>query len=140
MAKRKKQEVGIVLLGIDRFQEVKAQIGTEDADMLLAAAADRLKRCMREVDTVARLGGDVFTCLLEAVGSKGDMEVVANRILKAMGPTLKVQDRELSLSVSLGIAVFPLDGQEPDQLLERAKDAMARAQDSGGGRYMHAMQ
>ena len=140
MAKRKKQEVGIILLAIDRFHEIKAELPAEGADVLLTSVAERLKRCMREVDTVARLGGDVFTCLLEGVGSKGDMEIVANRILKSMASPVKVQDQEVSLSPSLGIAVFPLDGQEADQLLERAKSAMARAQESGGGFYMHPAQ
>lgn len=80
MAKRKKQEVGIVLLGLDRFHEIKTQLGPEGGDAVLAATAERLKRCMREVDTVARLGGDLFTCLPEGVSSKGDMEIVARRI------------------------------------------------------------
>lgn len=140
MAKRKKQVVGIVLLGIGRFHEVKAQLGDEGGDALLLAAADRLKRCMREVDTVARLGGDVFTCLLEGVNSKGDMEIVAKRILNAMGSPVKVQDQELEVTVNLGIAVFPLDGQDGDELIERAKNAMARAQESGDGFYMHPLQ
>ncbi len=140
MAKRKKQEVGIVLLGIDRFHEIKRQLSAEGSDAMLTATADRLKGCMREVDTVARLGGDVFTCLLEGVTSKGDMEIVAKRILKAMGPPVKVQDQDLTVSTSLGIAVFPLDGQDADQLLERAKDAMARAQESGAGYFIHPVQ
>ncbi len=140
LAKRKKQEVGIVLLGIDRFHEIKGQLGPEGGDALLAETADRLKRCMREVDTVARLGGDMFTCLLEGVTNKNDMEIVARRILAAMSPPLKAQGQELTLSASLGIAVFPLDGQEADELLERAKNAMARAQESGSGFYLHPVQ
>lgn len=140
MAKRKKQEVGIVLLGLDRFQEIKAELGPQGSDALLSATADRLKRCMREVDTVARLGGDAFTCLLEGVTSKGDMEIVARRILAAMAAPVKLQDQELTVSASLGIAVFPLDGQEADELLERAKSAMVRAQESGAGFYLHSVQ
>lgn len=140
MAKRKKQEVGIVLLGLDRFQEIKAELGPQGSDALLSATADRLKRCMREVDTVARLGGDAFTCLLEGVTSKGDMEIVARRILSAMAAPVKLQDQELTVSASLGIAVFPLDGQEADELLERAKSAMVRAQESGAGFYLHSVQ
>jgi two-component system, cell cycle response regulator len=140
MAKRKKQEVGIVMLAIDRFQDIKGDLAPEGVDALLASIAERLKRCMREVDTVARLGGDTFTCLLEGVNSKGDMEIVSNRILKAMAVPVKVQEQELAISARLGVAVFPLDGQNADQLLERAKVAMTRAQESGGGFYIHPAQ
>jgi diguanylate cyclase (GGDEF)-like protein len=140
MAKRKKQEVGIVLLGVDRFPEIMSQLGPEGTDALLSVTAERLKRCMREVDTVARLGGDAFTCLLEGVNSKADMEIVAKRILAAMNVPVTVQGQELTMSASLGIVVFPLDGKEADELLERAKDALARAQESDAGFYIHPAQ
>ncbi len=65
MSKRKKQEVGIIMLGLDRFKEVNQTIGREKGDALLKMTADRLRHCIREVDTVARLGGDEFTILLE---------------------------------------------------------------------------
>lgn len=135
MAKRKKIEVGVVLLGLDRFQEVAGQHGLEVGDALLTATADRLKQCMREVDTVARLGGDVFTCLLEGITCKHDMEIVAKRILVSMAQPVKITDQEAVVTVSLGLAVYPLDGQEADELLDRAKEAMTRAQEAGGNGY-----
>lgn len=135
MAKRKKHEVGVVLLGLDRFQEVVGQHGLEVGDALLTATADRLKQCMREVDTVARLGGDVFTCLLEGITCKNDMEIVAKRILVSMAQPVKLTDQEAVFTVSLGLAVFPLDGQEADELLDRVKEAMTRAQEAGGNGY-----
>ena len=135
MAKRKKHAVGVVLLGLDRFQEVVGQHGLEAGDALLTTIADRLKQCMREVDTVARLGGDVFTCLLEGITSKSDMEIVAKRILVSMAQPVKMTDQEAIVTVSLGLAVFPFDGQEADELLDRAKEAMTRAQEAGGNGY-----
>jgi diguanylate cyclase (GGDEF)-like protein len=75
-AERKKQEVGIVSPGVDRFHEIKRRLGDEGGDAVLAATADRVKRCMREVDTGTRLSGDVFTCLLEGVTSKSDLHPV----------------------------------------------------------------
>lgn len=135
MAKRKKHEVGVVLLGLDRFQEVAEQHGLEVGDALLTATADRLKQCMREVDTVARLGGDVFTCLLEGITCKNDMEIVAKRILVSLAQPVKLTDQEAVVTVSLGLAVYPLDGQEADELLDRAKEAMTRAQAAGGNGY-----
>ena len=135
MAKRKKHEVGVVLLGLDRFQEVAEQHGLEVGDALLTATADRLKQCMREVDTVARLGCDVFTCLLEGITCKNDMEIVAKRILVSLAQPVKMTDQETVVTVSLGLAVYPLDGQEADELLDRAKEAMTRAQEAGGNGY-----
>lgn len=135
MAKRKKHEVGVVLLGLDRFQEVVGQHGPEVGDALLIATADRMKQCMREVDTVARLGGDVFTCLLEGITCKNDMEIVAKRILASMTKPVKITDQDVVVTVSLGLAVFPLDGQDPDELLDCAKEAMTRAQEAGGNGY-----
>jgi diguanylate cyclase (GGDEF)-like protein len=135
MAKRKKHEVGVVLLGLDHFQEVVAQHGPEVGDALLIATADRMKQCMREVDTVARLGGDVFTCLLEGITCKNDMEIVAKRILASMTKPVEIMDQDVLVTVSLGFAVFPLDGQDADELLDCAKGAMTRAQEAGGDGY-----
>ncbi len=135
MAKRKKQELGVVLLGLDGFPELRATYGQEASDSLLTETADRLKQCMRDVDTVARLGGDEFTCLLEGIHCKADTEIVANRILNAMRAPYRAATQTIPVTISLGIAVFPLDGQETDQLLASAKIAMNLAQESGGGRY-----
>ena len=82
-AKRKKQEVGIILLGLDRFKEINTELGRDQGDALLKATAERLQKCMREVDTVARLGGVEFTVLLEGITCQADVEIVAKRIIAA---------------------------------------------------------
>jgi diguanylate cyclase (GGDEF)-like protein len=135
LAKRKKQEVGVVLLGLDRFKNMIEQLGSEIGDALLSVTADRLKQCMRDVDTVARLSGNEFTCLLEGITCKNDMEIVARRILASMDKPVQMQDQTVGISASLGLAVFPLDGQEADGLLDCAKQAMVCAQEAGGAGY-----
>ena len=135
LAKRKKQEVGVVLLGLDRFKDMIEQLGSEIGDALLSATADRLMQCMREVDTVARLGGNEFTCMLEGLTCRNDMEIVARRILASMAKPVQMEDQSVGLTASLGLAVFPLDGQEADGLLDRARQAMVRAQEAGGSGY-----
>lgn len=135
LAKRKKQEVGVVLLGLDRFTSTIEQLGSEIGDSLLSSTADRLRQCMRDVDTVARLSGSEFTCLLEGITCKNDMEIVARRILASMAKPVQMQDQTVGITASLGLAVFPLDGQEADGLLDCAKQAMIGAQDAGGGGY-----
>jgi diguanylate cyclase (GGDEF)-like protein len=135
MAKRKKHVVGLMLCGLDRFKETSQTFGQESGDFLLKEAADRLKKCLREVDTAARLGGDEFTCLLEGINSRADMETVGDRILKSFAQPWAIEEQEMSVTVSLGLAVYPFDGQELNDLFARAKSAMDSAREAGGNRY-----
>ena len=135
MAKRKKHVVGLMLCGLDRFTETNRTFVAELGDLMLKEAADRLKKCLREVDTAARLTGDEFTCLLEGINSRADMEIVGARILKAFAQPWAIEDQEMSVSVSLGLVVYPLDGQELNDLFARAKAAMDSAREAGGNRY-----
>ena len=135
MAKRKKHVVGLMLCGLDRFKETSQTFGQESGDFLLKEAADRLKKCLREVDTAARLGGDEFTCLLEGINSRADMEIVGSRILSAFAQPWTIEKQEMTLTVSLGLVVYPLDGQEVNDLFASAKAAMDSAKEAGGNRY-----
>jgi diguanylate cyclase (GGDEF)-like protein len=135
MAKRKKQVVGLALCGLDRFKEASTTFGQKAGDVLLKEAADRIKKCLREVDTPARLGGDEFTCLLEGINSRADMEIVGDRILKAFAEPWAIEKQEASVTVSLGLVVYPLDGQEINDLFASAKVAMDSAKEAGGNRY-----
>ena len=135
MAKRKKQVVGLVLCGLDRFKETVWAFGEEMGDLLLKEAADRLKKCLREVDTAARLGGDEFTCLMEGVNSRSDMEIIGGRILKAFAQPWVIYKNETPVTVSLGLVAYPFDGQEIDGLFTSAKAAMESAREAGGNRY-----
>ena len=135
MAKRKKQEVGVVLLGIDHFATLAETHGSDGCDAILKETASRLKQCMREVDTVARLEGDEFTCLLEGINCRADMEIVAKRVLASMAQLFKVKDQDVTVTASLGLTVYPLDGQQIDELLQRAQDALTDVQESGGAGF-----
>ncbi|HSL05033.1 MAG TPA: diguanylate cyclase [Nitrospiraceae bacterium] len=135
MAKRKKHVVGLMLCGLDCFTETSQTFGQESGDLLLKEVADRLKKCLREVDTAARLGGDEFTCLLEGINSRADMEIVGDRILSAFAKPWAIEKQEMTLTVSLGLVVYPLDGQEINDLFASAKAAMDSARESGGNRY-----
>ncbi|MGQ0666149.1 MAG: diguanylate cyclase domain-containing protein [Nitrospiraceae bacterium] len=134
-AKRKKQEVGVVLFGLDRFKSLTETLGSDGCDVLLKETANRLKQCMREVDTVARLAGDEFTCLLEGITCRADMEVVAKRVLASMAQPFAITGQEVAVTASLGLAVYPLDGQLVDELLNRAQNALTAVQESGGSSY-----
>lgn len=135
MAKRKKHVVGLMLCGLDRFKETSQTFGQASEGLLLKEVADRLKKCLREVDTAARLGGDEFTCLLEGINSRADMEIVGNRILNVFAQPWAIEKQETTLTVSLGMVVYPLDGQEINDLFASAKTAMDSAKEAGGNRY-----
>ena len=135
MAKRKKQVVGLILCGLDYFKETTWEFGKEAGDLLLIETADRLKKCLREVDTAARLAGDEFTCLIEGVNSRTDMEIVGSRILKVFAQPWLIEKKEVPVTVSLGLAVYPIDSQEIDGLFTSAKTAMESAREAGGNRY-----
>ena len=135
MAKRKKHVVGLMLCGLDRFTETSRTLVEESGDLLLKEAADRLKKCLREVDTAARLSGDEFTCLLEGINSRADMGIVGNRILNAFAQPWAIEKQEMTVTVSLGLVVYPLDGEELNDLFASAKAAMDSAKEAGGNRY-----
>ena len=135
MAKRKKHVVGLILCGLDRLTETNRTFVAQFGDLMLKEAADRLKKCLREVDTAARLSGDEFTCLLEGINSRADMEIVGDRILKAFAQPWAIEEQEMAVTVSLGLVVYPLDGQEFNDLFARAKAAMDSAREAGGNRY-----
>ena len=135
IAKRKKQEVGLVLLGLDQFASLAVTIGSGGCDAVLKETAERLKKCMREVDTVARLEGDEFTCLLEGINCRADMDIVAKRLLDSMARPFTVQDNEVTVTASMGWAVYPLDAQQADELLQQAQAALQAVQESGGANY-----
>jgi diguanylate cyclase (GGDEF)-like protein len=135
MAKRKKHVVGLMLCGLDRFKETSQTFGQESEGLLLKEVADRLKKCLREVDTAARLSGDEFTCLLEGINSRADMEIVGDRILNVFAQPWVIEKQETTLTVSLGMVVYPLDGQEINDLFASAKTAMDSAKEAGGNRY-----
>jgi len=135
MAKRKKQVVGLILCGLDCLKETIWSFGKEAGDLLLIETAVRLKKCLREVDTAARFGGDEFTCLIEGVNSRSDMEIIGDRILKAFAQPCVIENKEMTVTVSLGLVVYPIDSEEIDGLFTSAKAAMESSRDAGGNRY-----
>ena len=139
-SKRKTQPVGLMLLDLDGFKTVNDTLGHDIGDQLLKAAADRLKSCVREVDTVARMGGDEFTVLLEGASGEQDIAKVAERILEAIAKPLVLDGQAVSVTTSIGITVYPLDDHGIDDLLRHADTAMYRAKGHGGNHYRFALE
>ncbi len=134
-SKRTNRLVGLLLLDLDRFKPVNDRFGHECGDRLLRVVAERLYSCVREVDTVCRLGGDEFTVLLEDVSNERDLATVAQRILAALSKPFPLDGHQLTMGVSIGMTAFPIDDQEIDGLLKHADAAMYRAKELGGQTY-----
>jgi len=124
--------LAVLFLDLDGFKEVNDTLGHAAGDQLLGMVAARLLGCVRPGDTVARFGGDEFTVLLEQLDGEGVVDEVVNRILEQVGRPLRLGNRELTLRVSLGIAVADTGEETAEMLLRNADLAMYQAKAAGG--------
>jgi diguanylate cyclase (GGDEF)-like protein/PAS domain S-box-containing protein len=123
-ARRGDRRFALLFLDIDRFKQVNDTLGHGAGDRLLQAVADRLVHCARDSDTVARLGGDEFVVLAEELARPEDAVLIADKIRAALAAPVHVAGRVLDVRASVGIALFPDDGDEAEQLLRHADAAM----------------
>lgn len=126
--------VGILFIDLDRFKPINDTYGHAAGDAVLRELADRLKACLRDSDTVARLGGDEFVAVLSNLRSTQDSAIVADRILDACSRPVVVGSQVFTLSASIGIAVWPSDGESVSGLLENADTAMYASKGDGRNR------
>jgi diguanylate cyclase (GGDEF)-like protein len=128
------QGVAVLCLDLDNFKRVNDTLGHPTGDALLQAVAGRLARCVRDSDTVARLGGDEFAVIQVATGAS-DASALAQRIIDAISLPYELDAHQLGIGASVGIAVAPADGTEPDELMKNADLALSRAKTDGRGTY-----
>jgi diguanylate cyclase (GGDEF)-like protein len=130
-------ESGAVLyIDLDHFKKINDTVGHAAGDQVLSIAAQRLRSCVKEIDTVARLGGDEFAVILRDVVSAEAAEAVAQRIVQSLQQPVNLGGKDHTVCASIGIALFPQDGEAIDTLLRNADTAMYRAKDLGRGRAM----
>ncbi len=134
-SKRVQQPLGLMLLDLDHFKPVNDTMGHNVGDQLLKHVALRLHDCVREVDTVARMGGDEFTIILEGLTCEEDITLVAQRITTSLAEPFHLGEHHAAISVSIGITVYPTDDHEIDELLKHADAAMYRAKQHGGNSF-----
>ncbi|MCL1487770.1 MAG: EAL domain-containing protein [Marinobacter sp.] len=134
-AKRNADNVAVFFLDLDDFKKVNDSLGHEVGDKLLVEAANRLKLVVRESDTVGRLGGDEFIVLSQALTNGHDAIDIAENLLGIFREPFKIDGRELSLTVSIGIAIYPENGGSASDLLRNADTAMYQAKTLGRNAY-----
>lgn len=130
-ANRSMGQVALLFMDLDGFKEVNDKLGHDAGDLLLKEAAQRLLRCIRESDTVARIGGDEFTVILPHVNEAVEAEAVAAKVLDRLREPFLLQGQDVFVSASIGIAVYPGDADSSAVLIKHADAAMYRAKDSG---------
>jgi diguanylate cyclase (GGDEF)-like protein len=137
LARMLRQHEGFALfyLDLDRFKTVNDTRGHSAGDALLRNVADRLSACVRETDTVARLGGDEFAILQAATDRDDDAEILAQRVLQAVGAPYDREGHRAVIGISIGIAMAPRDGTNLEALLKSADVALYRAKLDGGNAY-----
>ncbi len=134
-ASRTNQKVAVFFLDLDRFKDINDSLGHSTGDGLLKAVAERIRRCVREGDTVARFGGDEFTLLIPRIDHIEDAAKIAQKILETLKIPFSIAEHELFVTTSVGISIYPNDGSDPETLVRNADTAMYRAKDQGRDNY-----
>ncbi len=127
--------VATLILDMDRFKEINDMLGHAIGDKLLIEAGQKIRASVRDQDTVARLGGDEFAVILEGVSEAKEVLPVIERIIQSLGEVTNIDGHEINSSTSIGIAMYPENGNDLSELLRAADLAMHQAKASGRGRY-----
>jgi diguanylate cyclase (GGDEF)-like protein len=134
-ASRSDQRVGLIFFDLDGFKDVNDTLGHDVGDQLLCEVAGRLRECVRESDSLCRLGGDEFTVIIENAMLPADAIRAAERIVQALATPFQLSGHEVKTTASIGIAMYPDDGAESTTLIKNADVAMYRAKQSGRNRF-----
>jgi diguanylate cyclase (GGDEF)-like protein/PAS domain S-box-containing protein len=134
-ANRRGKKVAVLFTDLDNFKVINDSLGHNAGDQLLVAAAERLKACLRPEDTAARLGGDEFTILVEDVDGVHQAVQVAERIAEILQPPFTLEEQEVFVTTSIGVALSSPAQEQPEDLLRHADLAMYRAKHRGKARY-----
>jgi len=134
-AKRHKTQVAMLFIDLDNFKDVNDTLGHPIGDRLLQSLAKGLTDCVRKSDTVSRQGGDEFVILLTGGAYDRDAASIAGKILAATARTQVIDGKDLSVTASIGISVFPVDGEDSETLIKRADAAMYHAKEKGGNNF-----
>ncbi|MCP4352994.1 MAG: diguanylate cyclase [Desulfobacterales bacterium] len=129
--------VGLLFIDVDGFKSINDTFGHDAGDKFLQEAARLFKSNIRESDTASRLGGDEFAVIVQELHTRNDAEIVAKRLIKSISQPILVTSKDyVTSSLSIGISTYPIDGQEPDILLQKADEAMYRVKKSTKNNYL----
>ena len=134
-AHRNGTQLAVLFIDLDRFKTINDSLGHQLGDRLLQSVASRILVCVREGDTVSRVGGDEFVIVIPAIESASDASAVAGKILEVLGAAFHLHGNDLHVAASIGISLYPGDGADAETLMRNADTAMYHAKDSGRGNF-----
>ncbi|HEY8036619.1 MAG TPA: EAL domain-containing protein [Methylobacter sp.] len=135
LAHRQGRQLAVMFMDLDRFKYINDSLGHGVGDQLLLSVAQRLVNCARHSDTVSRQGGDEFVLLLSSIEHPEDAALFAQKMLAALALPHRIDQRNLHISVSIGISIYPTDGRDAETLIKTADTAMYYAKESGRNNY-----
>lgn len=134
-AERRGETIAVLFMDLDRFKNINDTYGHETGDQFLQLIAENLNKCMRNSDTIARFGGDEFAIILEDITGIDDIKMFVDKILAVLDKPFIIDSNEFYVTTSIGVSVFPNDGNEAQSLLKNADAAMYRAKELGRNNY-----
>jgi diguanylate cyclase (GGDEF)-like protein/PAS domain S-box-containing protein len=135
LAMRQNKQLAVMFVDLDQFKKINDSLGHGVGDKLLQSVAGRLVNCVRRTDTVSRLGGDEFVILLSQVEREEDAAISARKILRALATSHTIENKDLDISVSIGVSTYPSDGPDAENLMNKADTAMYEAKKRGRNNY-----
>jgi diguanylate cyclase (GGDEF)-like protein/PAS domain S-box-containing protein len=135
LAMRQEKQLAVMFVDLDQFKKINDSLGHGVGDKLLQSVAGRLVNCVRRTDTVSRLGGDEFVVLLSQVEREEDAVVSARKVLRALAAPHAIDNKNLDISVSVGVSTYPSDGPDAESLMNKADTAMYEAKKQGRNNY-----
>ena len=139
-AHRNQTQLAVLFIDLDRFKNINDSLGHQLGDRLLQSVASRILACVREGDTVSRVGGDEFVIVIPEIESSADAAAVAGKILEVLGSAFHLHGNDLHVAASIGISLYPSDGGDAETLMRNADTAMYHAKDSGRGNAQYFTQ
>ncbi len=135
LARRDNQRLAVLFLDLDRFKNINDSLGHQFGDLLLQVAAGRIQGCVRASDTVCRPGGDEFIILLPEIDHADDVARIAEKLLEALARPCYIDNQEINITASIGIAIAPEDGADATSLVQNADAAMYHSKEAGRNAY-----
>ncbi len=135
LAKRQSQTIAVLFIDLDRFKSINDSLGHDAGDELLRVLARRFQSCIRASDTVARIGGDEFICILNNLTDAEDAAIVSKKLIECAAEKIELRQQTVFISISIGISIFPNDADDEKSLIRSADAAMYNAKKPGGEKY-----
>lgn len=137
-AKRNHTQFAVMFIDLDGFKQVNDDHGHDIGDLLLQNVSARLKNCLRDVDTVARIGGDEFAVLQTDIKDDAAVSCVAAKLIDVLSETYQIKQHHLKIGASIGISLYPSKGEDISKLMQQADRAMYQVKKNGKNNYQFA--